>query len=255
MFRNRQPAWPYRCTGKDARTGVFFFALRAGAARAFPAAGHAHGREAAASPAANTAARRRPARGADRVRQTRASAPWDGAGGDIAGSEHGGMTKAGARRRSCAPNPRASHMAARAAASPAGNTAARPKSCARRRSCAPNPRVYPTWRHGQRHRRQRTRRHDEGRRAAQTVRAQPARAPRGMARAAASPAGNTAARRRPARGADRVRQTLPDGAKRQSLAIITILNHISKHCQENRRCRAPAMHPTTAGCFNSNTRR
>ena len=169
MFRNRQPAWPYRCTGKDARTGVFFFALRAGAARAFPAAGHAHGREAAASPAANTAARRRPARGADRVRQTRASAPWDGAGGDIAGSEHGGMTKAGARRRSCAPNPRASHMAARAAASPAGNTAARPKSCARRRSCAPNPRVYPTWRHGQRHRRQRTRRRGESRRAAQIV--------------------------------------------------------------------------------------
>lgn len=220
MFRNRQPAWPYRCTGKDARTGVFFFALRAGAARAFPAAGHAHGRE---------------------------------------------------------------------AASPAENTAARPKFCARRRSCASNPSERPMGRCGRRHRRQRTRRHDEGRRAAQivraqparvphggtgsgisgsehggaaevlraaqTVRAQPARAPRGMARAAASPAGNTAARRRPARGADRVRQTLPDGAKRQSLAIITILNHISKHCQENRRCRAPAMHPTTAGCFNSNTRR
>ena len=139
MFRNRQPAWPYRCTGKDARTGVFFFALRAGAARAFPAAGHAHGREAAASPAANTAAR--------------------------------------------------------------------PKSGARRKSCAPNPRVHPTGRRGRRHRRQRTRRHGESRRAAQTVRAQPARAPRGTARAAASPAGNTAARRRPARGADRARPT------------------------------------------------
>lgn len=126
MFRNRQPAWPYRCTGKDARTGVFFFALRAGAARAFPAAGHAHGREAAASPAENTAARRRPARGANRARQTRA--------------------------------------------------------------------CTPAGRHGRRHRRQRTRRHDEDRRAAQTVRAQPARAPRGMARAAASPAANTAAR-------------------------------------------------------------
>ena len=187
MFRNRQPAWPYRCTGKDARTGVFFFALRAGAARAFPAAGHAHGREAAASPAANTAAR--------------------------------------------------------------------PKSGARRKPCAPNPRVYPTGRRGRRHPGREHGGAAEVLRAAQTVRAQPARAPRGMARAAASPAGNTAARRRPARGADRVRQTLPDGAKRQSLAIITILNHISKHCQENRRCRAPAMHPTTAGCFNSNTRR
>ena len=139
MFRNRQPAWPYRCTGKDARTGVFFFALRAGAARAFPAAGHAHGREAAASPAANTAAR--------------------------------------------------------------------PKAGARRKSCAPNPRVRPAGWHGRRHRRQRTRRRGESRRAAQTVRAQPARAPRGMARAAASPAGNTAARRRPARGADRARPT------------------------------------------------
>ena len=139
MFRNRQPAWPYRCTGKDARTGVFFFALRAGAARAFPAAGHARGREAAASPAANTAARRRPARGANRARKparvphgtawaaasrqgtrrrgrssarganrarpTRACAPRDGTGGGIAGREHGGAAKAGARRRSCAPNP------------------------------------------------------------------------------------------------------------------------------------------------------
>ena len=214
MFRNRQPAWPYRCTGKDARTGVFFFALRAGAARAFPAAGHARGREAAASPAVNTAARRRPARGANRARPTRACAPRDGTGGGIADSEHGGAAKAGARRK----------------------------------PCAPNPRVRPAGWHGRRHRRQRTRRRGESRCAAQTVRAQPARAPRGMARAAASPAGNTAARRRPARGADRVRQTLPDGAKRQSLAIITILNHISKHCQENRRCRAPAMHPTTAGC-------
>ena len=220
MFRNRQPAWPYRCTGKDARTGVFFFALRAGAARAFPAAGHAHGREAAASPAANTAARRRPARGADRVRQTRASAPWDGAGGDIAGSEHGGMTKAGARRRSCAPNPRASHMAARAAASPAGNTAARPKSCARRRSCAPNPRVYPTWRHGQRHRRQRTRRRGESRRAAQIVCAQPARASHRAARAAAPPAANTAARRKPARGANRVRKLFRTAQNDRALQLL-----------------------------------
>ncbi len=221
MFRNRQPAWPYRCTGKDARTGVFFFALRAGAARAFPAAGHAHGREAAASPAENTAARPKFCARRKSCAQTRACTPRDGVGGGI----------------------------------PAGNTAARPKFCARRKPCAPNPRVRPAGWHGRRHRRQRTRRRGEGRCAAQTVRAQPARAPRGMARAAASPAANTAARRRPARGANRARQTLPDGAKRQSLSIITILNHISKHCQENRRCRAPAMHPTTAGCFNSNTRR
>ena len=139
MFRNRQPAWPYRCTGKDARTGVFFFALRAGAARAFPAAGHAHGREAAASPAVNTAARRRPARGANRARPTRACAPRDGTGGGIAGREHGGAAKAGARRR----------------------------------SCAPNPRVRPAGWHGRRHRRQRTRRRGESRRAAQIVRANP----------------------------------------------------------------------------------
>ena len=214
MFRNRQPAWPYRCTGKDARTGVFFFALRAGAARAFPAAGHARGREAAASPAVNTAARRRPARGANRARQTRACASWDGAGGGIAGREHGGAAEVLRAAQIVRAQPaRAPHGTAWAAAS-----------------------------------RQGTRRRGESRCAAQTVRAQPARAPRGMARAAASPTANTAARRKPVRGADRVRQTLPDGAKRQSLAIITILNHISKHCQENRRCRAPAAHPTTAGC-------
>ena len=160
MFRNRQPAWPYRCTGKDARTGVFFFALRAGAARAFPAAGHARGREAAASPAANTAARRKPARGANRARPTRACTPRDGMGGGI----------------------------------PAGNTAARPKFCARRKPCAPNPRVRPAGWHGRRHRRQRTRRRGEGRRAAQIVRVKPERAPHGTVRAATSPAANTAAR-------------------------------------------------------------
>ena len=173
MFRNRQPAWPYRCTGKDARTGVFFFALRAGAARAFPAAGHARGREAAASPAANTAARRRPARGANRARQTRACASWDGAGGGIAGREHGGAAEGRRAAQIVRAQPaRAPHGTAWAAAS-----------------------------------RQGTRRRGESRRAAQTVRAQPARAPRGMAWAAASPAANTAARRKPVRGANRARPT------------------------------------------------
>ena len=173
MFRNRQPAWPYRCTGKDARTGVFFFALRAGAARAFPAAGHAHGREAAASPAENTAARRRPARGADRARQTRACTPRDGMGGGI----------------------------------PAGNTAARPKFCARRKPCAPNPRVRPAGWHGRRHRRQRTRRRGEGRRAAQIVRVKPERAPHGTAWAAASRQGTRRRGQSSARGANRARPT------------------------------------------------
>ena len=208
MFRNRQPAWPYRCTGKDARTGVFFFALRAGAARAFPAAGHAHGREAAASPAENTAARRRPARGADRARPTRACTPRDGVGGGIAGSEHGGTAEVLRAAQTVRAQPaRAPRGMARAAASPAANTAARrrparganrarptracaprdgtgggiadsehggaAKAGARRKPCAPNPRVRPAGWHGRRHRRQGTRRRGEGRRAAQIVRAKP----------------------------------------------------------------------------------
>ena len=221
MFRNRQPAWPYRCTGKDARTGVFFFALRAGAARAFPAAGHARGREAAASPAANTAARRRPARGANRARQTRACASWDGAGGGIAGREHGGAAEGRRAAQTVRAQPaRAPRGMARAAASPAANTAARRKpvrganrarptrACAprdgtgggiagrehggaakagaRRRSCAPNPRVHP----------------------------------RGMARAAASPAANTAARRRPARGANRARKPFRTAQNDRALQLL-----------------------------------
>ena len=255
MFRNRQPAWPYRCTGKDARTGVFFFALRAGAARAFPAAGHARGREAAASPAENTAAWRSSARGANRARPTSACTPRDGVGGGIPAGN------TAARRKPARGADRARPTRARVPQSGAGSgTAGREhggaaKAGARRRSCAPNPRVRPAGWHGRRHRRQRTRRRGESRCAAQTVRAQPARAPRGMARAAASPAENTAARPKFCARRKSCAQTLPDGAKRQSLAIITILNHISKHCQENRRCRAPAAHPTTAGCFNSNTRR
>ena len=255
MFRNRQPAWPYRCTGKDARTGVFFFALRAGAARAFPAAGHARGREAAASPAVNTAARRRPARGANRARPTRACASWDGAGGGIAGREHGGAAEVLRAAQTVRAQPaRAPHGTARAAASRQG-TRRRGESRRAAQIVRAQPARAPRGMAWAAASRQGTRRRGESRCAAQTVRAQPARAPRGMARAAASPTANTAARRKPVRGADRVRQTLPDGAKRQSLAIITILNHISKHCQENRRCRAPAAHPTTAGCFNSNTRR
>ena len=47
------------------------------------------------------------------------------------------------------------------------------KTGARRKPCAPNPRVRPAGWHGRRHRRQGTRRRGEGRRAAQIVRANP----------------------------------------------------------------------------------